>query len=66
MKMQYFHKKGGRTPVTPYAGSATDSRDQLGDRLYSSESDVYRGQILTYKNDPRTEKIKIFIMAADP
>ena len=25
MKMQYFHQKGGgRTPGTPYAGSATD------------------------------------------
>ena len=25
-----------------------------------------RRQILTYKDDPRTEKIKIFIMVVDP
>ena len=34
-----------------------------GDRLYTSE---YRLQILTYKDGPRTERIKNFIMAADP
>ena len=33
--------------------------------LYTSESDVCRRQILTYK-DPRTEGIKIFIVAVDP
>ena len=31
-----------------------------------SESDVCRRQILTYKDGPRTERIKIFIMAEDP
>ena len=30
-----------------------------------SEADVYRRQILTYRDDPRTERIKIFIMAVD-
>ena len=39
---------------------------QCGDRLYTSESDVYRRQILTYEGGPRTEKIKVFIMAVDP
>ena len=39
---------------------------QRGDRLYTSESDVCRRQILTYKDGPRTERIKIFLMAADP
>ena len=28
-----------------------------GDRLYTSESDVYRRQILTYKDNPRTESV---------
>ena len=37
---------------------------QCADRLYTSESDVYRRQILTYKDDPRTERMKI--MAVDP
>ena len=31
-----------------------------------SESDVYRRQILTSKDGPRTKGIKIFIMAVDP
>ena len=35
-------------------------------RLYTSESDVCRRQIMTYKDDPRTKKKKIFIMAVDP
>ena len=29
-----------------------------GDSLYTSESDVYRRQILTYKDGPRTERFK--------
>ena len=33
---------------------------QRGDRLCASESDV------TYEDDPRTERIKISVMAADP
>ena len=39
----------------------------MGDRLYTSESDVYRRQIPTYmyKDCPRTERIKTFIMAVD-
>ena len=28
------------------------------DRLYTSESDVYRRQILTYKDGPRNERVK--------
>ena len=31
---------------------------QRGDRLYTSESDVYRRQILTYKDGPRTERVE--------
>ena len=31
---------------------------QCGDRLYASESDVYRRQILTTKGDPRAERVK--------
>ena len=40
---------------------------QLAERLYMSESD-YRRQILTYmyKNGPRTERNKMFLMAVDP
>ena len=30
---------------------------QCGDRLHTSESDVYRRQILTYKDGPRTERV---------
>ena len=37
-----------------------------GERLYTSESDVCRRQILTYKDCPRTERIKLFLMAVDP
>ena len=29
-----------------------------GDRLYTSESDVYRRQILTYRDRPRAERVK--------
>ena len=28
-----------------------------GDRLYTSESDAYRRQMLTYKDGPRTERV---------
>ena len=31
---------------------------QCGDRLYTSESDVYSRQILKYKDGPRTERAK--------
>ena len=34
--------------------------------IRTTESDVCRRQILTYKDDPRTESIKIFLMAVDP
>ena len=30
-----------------------------GDRLYTSESDVYRRQILTYKDGPRASHVFI-------
>ena len=39
---------------------------QRGDRLYTSESDVYRRQIPTYTEGHRTERIEIFKMAVDP
>ena len=39
---------------------------QRGDCLYTSESDVSRRQILTYKDGPRTERIEIFLTAVDP
>ena len=39
---------------------------QRGQRLYTSESDVCRRQILTYKHGARTRRNKIFIMAVDP
>ena len=32
---------------------------QWEDRLWTSESDVYRRQILTYKDGPRTERVKM-------
>ena len=31
---------------------------QRGDLLYTLESDVYRRQILTYKDDSRAERVK--------
>ena len=34
-----------------------DSLFQGGDRLYTSESDVHRRQILTYKDGPRDERV---------
>ena len=42
-----------------------DQPFQRGERLHTSESDVCRRQILTYKDDRRTERIDIFIMAVD-
>ena len=33
----------------------------VGDRHYTSESDVYRRQILTYKAGPRYVSVQIFI-----
>ena len=36
------------------------------DRLYTSESDVCRRQILMYGDGPSTERIIVFIMAIDP
>ena len=39
---------------------------QCEDRLQTSESDVYRRQILTYEDGPRTERTKLFIMTVDP
>ena len=36
---------------------------QNGDRLYTSESDVYRRQIQMYKDGPRTEGIKCIFSA---
>ena len=32
---------------------------QSGDRLYTSKSDVYRRQILTYKEGPRAERVNV-------
>ena len=39
---------------------------QRGDRLYTSESDVCRRQILTYKDGLRTEINIAFLLAVDP
>ena len=39
---------------------------ECGDRYNTSESDVWRRQIMTYKDDARSGRIKIFIMAVDP
>ena len=39
---------------------------QCGDILYSSESDVCGRQILTIKVDPRTARVKVFLIAEDP
>ena len=39
---------------------------QHGEHLYTSESDVCRRQILTYKDGPRTERNTIFLMVVDP
>ena len=39
---------------------------QHGDSCNTSESDVCRRHILTYKDDPRSEKIEIFLMVVDP
>ena len=36
---------------------------QRVDRLYTSESDVYRRQILTYKDGPRTKRIEKNLIA---
>ena len=33
-------------------------------RLYTSEYDVYRRQILTYKDGPRTERVKLCVTTA--
>ena len=46
--------------------SLTLSPFQCGGRLYTSESDVHRRQILTYKDGPRTERIQIFLVVVDP
>ena len=35
---------------------------QRGDRLYTSESDLCRRHIMTYKDDAHAERNKIFIM----
>ena len=42
-------------------GSALSARGGL----YTSKSDVCRRQILTYKDCPRTERIRIFVMVVD-
>ena len=50
-------------------GELTSKPFQRGNLLYLnllSESDICRRQILTYKDAPRTEKNKIFIVAVDP
>ena len=35
---------------------------QCGDRLYALESYVYKRQILTFKDDPRAERVKYEIV----
>ena len=39
---------------------------QCGDRLLTSESDVYRRQILTTKVDPRAARVNIDVPAYTP
>ena len=39
---------------------------QRRDRLYTSESDICRRQILTFKDSTRAEKNEIFIMVVNP
>ena len=39
---------------------------QRVDRLYTSESDVCRRQILTYIDGSRAERFKLFISVLDP
>ena len=34
--------------------------------VFKTESDVCRRQILTYKDGPRNERIKTFMIAVDP
>ena len=46
----------GSTVITPIRNIFI-----LPDRLYTSESDVYRRQILTYKDAPRAERVKAFM-----
>ena len=38
---------------------------QCGDRLYASESDVYRRQVLTYKDGPRAVRVKPTLAKAE-
>ena len=59
----HIHTDNVVCPVTHLQGSLNLT---LSARLYTSESDVCGRQILTYKDDPRTEIIEIFIMAVDP
>ena len=51
--------------VMVHTNTTKEQPFQRGDRLYAAESDVCRRQILTYKDGPRTEIIKIFIMVVD-
>ena len=44
----------GLQPSSLLSKFITDVSLQRGGRLYTSESDVCRRQILTYKDDPRT------------
>ena len=38
---------------------------QRGDRLYTSESDVYRRQNLTYKDGPRAERVSQLTLSSN-
>ena len=62
-----LHFQSSWTPVSHHdmTGYSVTEPFQCGDRLCTSESDVSRRQILTYKDGPRTESIKIFIMVVD-
>ena len=46
--------------VAIIGGALTGTFNIIRSKLYTSENDVCRHQILTYKDDPRTERIKIF------
>ena len=52
--------------ISPYPFQRGDRLYARIGHLYTSESDVCRRQILTYKDGPRTERIKIFLMVVSP
>ena len=61
-KMSWFYKYPSIIPQNDsleYSCHAQCYYFSYGDRLYTSKSDVYRRQILTYKDCPRTERVRV-------